>query len=635
MRYGKRTAAFALAAALTAVSACGGGSIVANNDTELEAYTLPEGEVTEETAAAETAKEETQPPGTSVTAPAEETAEDDEYPEGFRPGVWWCEGTSDGDHYYTFYEDGKSGHLDDQYYGIGVGFECEIDGSDCIFHLSPSGESRSGRIATKKSDTVRIKWDDGEDETWKYYCPESEFRFYSTTDLVEMAMSYYADRHDGNVPTQSEGSIEDDGRICIQLYDNASYSLNATAAWYFIDRFTAKGVDIDGREIDLSPYGEVNTAAQQPSDRDVFGTGVWWAKDAQRNDCYYFFDGKGGGSVLNQEMGIGVAFSYDIDGYDAVFHMASADVNDPVKISDVTDISMTLEWQATGLVQKLTYAGAADEFSFYSNDELTSLARAYFSLTNDGYTPAEAEVHIEDDDRISIHLFDIVDGHTATAAWYYINRFTATGTDLVGNDVDLTSLEGSADPTRDTAGTAEVTPAPWSPAVIQRQLLLDEDAFVGVFYLGWIDPSVNELDSEVKRILKETLAAENFEFTADMPADRFVSTDGGQELYLIIPFDGDGTVDISQGVWDESAAMITRGKLLYSSGDGEPFLLRCNVSEIIPDVIIQITDSSGGMIEWSPGLSGEDGHVLTGNMTDKKIYDFTDYYHLSGMHTGG
>lgn len=173
-----------------------------------------------------------------------------------------------------------------------------------------------------------------------------------------------------------------------------------------------------------------------------------------------------------------------------------------------------------------------------------------------------------------------------------------------------------------------IEPAPWSPIVMQRQVMLDYNEFFGVRYLGWIDPSITGLDDKVREILRSTGTAEDFEFTAEMPADRFVSTEGGQELYLVIPFDESGSVYVvPQAAPDEP---VGEAEPLYHSEDGEPFLLKCNVSEIYADVKVIFFDINGEHSEWYPGLSGMDGSVITTNDTGKNVHDFTDYGNISG-----
>jgi|GEM_PF-6879987 len=262
-----------------------------------------------------------------------------------------------------------------------------------------------------------------------------------------------------------------------------------------------------------------------------------------------------------------------------------------------------------------------------SYDELRMLVEAYYSGNHDGYVPSQIDLEPQEDGTLAIHLYDIVDDHTATVEWYYIDPWTLKGTDFAGNAINMDMSAGSAS---DMLGWQEgtITPAPWSPAVIQRQLLLDHDEFFGVRYLGWVDPSITDLNEKVRDILKSTGTAEDFEFTADMPADRFVSTADGQELYLVIPFDEAGTVSVVPQ--SEPGGYIGEVDFLYHSEDGEPFLLKCNVSEIYPDAKVIFTDSKGDHAEWYPGLSGKDGTVITSNDTNKKVHDFTDYGNISG-----
>ena len=42
-----------------------------------------------------------------------------------------------------------------------------------------------------------------------------------------------------------------------------------------------------------------------------------------------------------------------------------------------------------------------------------------------------------DDGSVSIQVYENLGDHNSTAAWYTVDRMTATGTDSSGNDVDL------------------------------------------------------------------------------------------------------------------------------------------------------------------------------------------------------
>ena len=75
---------------------------------------------------------------------------------------------------------------------------------------------------------------------------------------------------------------------------------------------------------------------------------------------------------------------------------------------------------------------------------------------------------------------------------------------------------------------------------------------------------------------------------------------------------------------------MKEGRELYRQDDNlRPVLLKCNRSEIMPDVVIKLTDDGGRRyVEWSPFLSGENGRITTDNESGAAIHDFTDYSKL-------
>ena len=52
-------------------------------------------------------------------------------------------------------------------------------------------------------------------------------------------------------------------------------------------------------------------------------------------------------------------------------------------------------------------------------------------------------------------------------------------------------------------------------------------------------------------------------------------------------------------------------KLLYTPDKGEAFILQCNVSDIFPDVTVELT-YNGETVEFSPYISLKDGSVQVG-----------------------
>jgi len=168
----------------------------------------------------------------------------------------------------------------------------------------------------------------------------------------------------------------------------------------------------------------------------------------------------------------------------------------------------------------------------------------------------------------------------------------------------------------------------WNPIVIQRQILLDEGAMCGVLFLGYVDESAGTLESNkayYQTIFEERGYLDDFPFLAEFPDSNFVETEWGQELYCIIPLDTEATVSVNQWLVDETSGFEGKtGEVLYQSEKGTPILLKCNVSEIVPDAELVIVDSNGEQMKWNPSLSGMDGSVFV-ESANGKVYDLTVY----------
>lgn len=171
----------------------------------------------------------------------------------------------------------------------------------------------------------------------------------------------------------------------------------------------------------------------------------------------------------------------------------------------------------------------------------------------------------------------------------------------------------------------------WNPTVMQRQILLDEGVMCGVVNLSYDSASVydhtfaDDHDYFVK-LLQESSYADSFDFLLSVPDDHWVETPGGQELYLVIPYDEKARVEVNYLVFDEETNYEGQtGETLYSQSNGAPFLLKCNYSDILPECEVIITDSNGEVLNWRPFISLRDGTVQATTQNDKTIYDFTEY----------
>ncbi|MDY4587530.1 MAG: hypothetical protein SPD47_03685 [Oscillospiraceae bacterium] len=195
---------------------------------------------------------------------------------------------------------------------------------------------------------------------------------------------------------------------------------------------------------DTGEATETSSATAEPTaeiqSEYLFLPGVWRGEDS-----YFFFHEDGSGQLLNFEYGIGVGFQMEpFTGDSVTFHMGAADNNTVFGVSDVTGESVTLTTD-DGTNDTLVYVceGDSETFSFYSNEEAQTLALSFYQAQT-GYTPQYAAVQNNADGTLTIQLYDEVDGHNSTSAWYTVDRVTLVGTDdMTGETVDLKTAADS------------------------------------------------------------------------------------------------------------------------------------------------------------------------------------------------
>ena len=149
----------------------------------------------------------------------------------------------------------------------------------------------------------------------------------------------------------------------------------------------------------------------------------------------------------------------------------------------------------------------------------------------------------------------------------------------------------------------------------QRQILADEDCICGVIFLGYVDGEKYLADDEEYRmqVLENSGYTEEFEFLTEIPSDRIVETDWGAELYCIYPRRADAVVAVNACGYEESEENgydLVVGEMMFESRSGAPFLLRCNISDIMNDCQVSIFNPDGTVLNWSPSISLNDGSVV-------------------------
>ena len=78
----------------------------------------------------------------------------------------------------------------------------------------------------------------------------------------------------------------------------------------------------------------------------------------------------------------------------------------------------------------------------------------------------------------------------------------------------------------------------------------------------------------------------------------------GDELYFIMPIYKNVSINVYTAIMEETD--IVKDKLITSTN--KPFILKCNVSDIIPNIIIEIKQNNK-VYEYSPSISLKDGSL--------------------------
>ena len=205
------------------------------------------------------------------------------------------------------------------------------------------------------------------------------------------------------------------------------------------DSEPASVAETESENVTAPTDGEETTTNLPIADEAELRCGVWWAV-GDGIDSYYEICADGTGAVIAQDSGTGVGMNYQVRGSSVTFQMGAVDAVVQAELAAAgEDLTVTFQ---DGHVEFWSYMGnvTMNGFPFYSNEELCAMAKDYIAAA-EGYTPefVSAAADTEDPRTINIRLYDNLGDHNSTAAWYFVDRFTAKGTDLNGNGIDLTA----------------------------------------------------------------------------------------------------------------------------------------------------------------------------------------------------
>jgi hypothetical protein len=162
-------------------------------------------------------------------------------------------------------------------------------------------------------------------------------------------------------------------------------------------------------------------------------SGVWLAGTDLGYSNYYHFDAQEqSGSYVSLEYGLGMDFTYDGSGNELVFSLDSHDSPVAATVEQTGEDEFTLVWEDS-LPETLTYVGEGtlEDFPFYSNAELAELAGEHYARLTEEEIPELSGTLTNEDNTVTVQLYDNLGDHNSTAAWYIVDRFTAEATNLL------------------------------------------------------------------------------------------------------------------------------------------------------------------------------------------------------------
>lgn len=177
-----------------------------------------------------------------------------------------------------------------------------------------------------------------------------------------------------------------------------------------------------------------------------------------------------------------------------------------------------------------------------------------------------------------------------------------------------TSASDTADSSTDAAQSGTSTDEDISLTTF-RDTLKSGEYFCGIAYLG---STVN--GATLDALLDEGGYLDDYPFLKDIPESQTIHHDG-DEIYCIVPRDHGAKVTVQDWITDDNGKGKA-GETLYESDQGVPLILTCNVSDILPNLLVTVS-SNGETWSYNPCLSLCDGKVDL--PASPKIYDFSHY----------
>lgn len=152
-----------------------------------------------------------------------------------------------------------------------------------------------------------------------------------------------------------------------------------------------------------------------------------------------------------------------------------------------------------------------------------------------------------------------------------------------------------------------------------QKLMKDDNYLCGVAYLGYYSEDIGVIieDLQYKGIY------DKHKFLSEIKRKDFYSLEGS-EFYAVVPAEG-VKVKVNEYSFNEEGIGYAVREIVDIT-DGTPVFLRGNISDIMANIQLIITDDNGYEVEYLPSMSLENGLLSKG----QQIYDFSPYDLIGG-----
>ena len=188
-----------------------------------------------------------------------------------------------------------------------------------------------------------------------------------------------------------------------------------------------------------------------------------------------------------------------------------------------------------------------------------------------------------------------------------------------GGGEDPTTTAPTTESTTETT-TEPVTQSESEKALVEFQKYMKDEGYLcGVAYLGYYSEDIGVIieDLQYKGIYDE------HKFLSEIKRKDFHSLEGC-EFYAVVPAEG-VKVKVNEHSFNEEGIGYTVRELVNIT-DGTPVFVRGNVSDIMANIQLIITDDNGYEMDYLPSMSLENGLLSKG----QQIYDFSPYQLIGG-----